>query len=127
MSSWQIFFWGVVNVRILGVVNVRLANNLTPREGHLVRLYFGVIRPSMVSLKIFLLLDQDLVAPAQYWHDPFNQTHFLVKKKRRQYSFVSEQVNLQSGSHYLADLNNEREAKNETYKEVATRKIKETE
>ena len=38
MSSWQMFFWGggkcpnwgVVNVRILGVVNVRLANNLTP-------------------------------------------------------------------------------------------------
>merc|ERR1711952_482685 len=24
------FFWGVGNVRILGVVNVRLANNLTP-------------------------------------------------------------------------------------------------
>ena len=38
MSSWQMFFFGggkcpnlgVVNVRILGVVNVRLANNLTP-------------------------------------------------------------------------------------------------
>ena len=25
---------------------------------------------------------------------------------------------IQSGSHYLADLNNERESKNETYKEV---------
>ena len=24
---------------------------------------------------------QDLVAPAQYWHDPFNQTHFLVDKR----------------------------------------------
>ena len=87
------------------------------------RLYFGVIQPSVVSLKIFELLDQDLVAPAQYWHDPFNQTHFLVKTERRQ-SFVSDQINLQSGSHYLADLNNEREAKNETYKEVATRNIK---
>ena len=38
LSSWQKFFFGggkcpnlgVVNVRILGVVNVRLANNLTP-------------------------------------------------------------------------------------------------
>ena len=38
MSSWQMFVFGggkcpnlgVVNVRILGVVNVRLANNLTP-------------------------------------------------------------------------------------------------
>ena len=38
LSSWQMFFFGggkcpnlgVVNVRILGVVNVRLANNLTP-------------------------------------------------------------------------------------------------
>ena len=26
------FFWGVGNVRILGVVNVRLANNLTPTK-----------------------------------------------------------------------------------------------
>ena len=76
----------------------------------------------MVSLKIFDLLHQDLVAPAQYWHDPFNQTHFLVKTERR-YSFVADQINLQSGSHYLADLNNEREAKNETYKEVAIQPI----
>merc|ERR1712012_445042 len=40
LFSWQMFFFGggnclnsgVVNVRILGVVNVRLANNLTPLE-----------------------------------------------------------------------------------------------
>merc|ERR1712215_329056 len=42
---------------------------------------------------------QDLVAPAQYWHDPFNQTAFLV------------------GSHYLADINNEKEEHNTDYKE----------
>ena len=41
----------------------------------------------------------------------------------RRLSFVSDQINLQSGSHYLADLNNEREAKNETYKEVAIQPI----
>ena len=40
---------------------------------------------------------QDLVTPAQYWHDPFNQTAFLA------------------GSHYLADINNEREQKNSSY------------
>eukprot|EP00091_Calanus_sinicus_P009782 TRINITY_DN22741_c0_g1_i1.p1 TRINITY_DN22741_c0_g1~~TRINITY_DN22741_c0_g1_i1.p1 ORF type:complete len:279 (-),score=68.94 TRINITY_DN22741_c0_g1_i1:161-997(-) len=43
---------------------------------------------------------QDLVAPAQYWHDPFNQTAFLA------------------GSHYLADINNEREEKNPAYKDA---------
>merc|ERR1712241_2689 len=43
---------------------------------------------------------QDLVAPAQYWHDPFNQTAFLA------------------GSHFLADINNEREEKNPEYKQV---------
>ena len=42
----------------------------------------------------------DLVAPAQYWHDPFNQTAFLA------------------GSHFLADINNEKEDKNPEYKEV---------
>merc|ERR1711990_1400559 len=45
----------------------------------------------LISLGAYEPWIQDLVAPAQYWHDPFNQTHFL------------------SGSHYLADLNNERE------------------
>jgi len=54
----------------------------------------------LISLGAYEPWIQDLVAPAQYWHDPFNQTHFL------------------SGSHYLADLNNERESKNATYKEV---------
>ena len=29
-----------------------------------------------------LSTQQDLVAPAQYWHDPFNQTHFLVLDNR---------------------------------------------
>ena len=31
---------------------------------------------------------------------------------------VLNEKTIQSGSHYLADLNNERESKNETYKEV---------
>ena len=34
-----------------------------------------------IPAKLFHLQNstqQDLVAPAQYWHDPFNQTHFLV-------------------------------------------------
>jgi len=43
---------------------------------------------------------QDLVAPAQYWHDPYNHTAFLA------------------GSHYLADINNEREEKNPAYKDA---------
>jgi len=41
---------------------------------------------------------QDLITPAQYWHDPFNRTGFLA------------------GSHYLADINNEREGKNDDYR-----------
>ena len=68
-----------------------------------------------------LLMTQDLVAPAQYWHDPFNQTHFLVFNNRlRCWPVLSPLIwkAVQSGSHYLADLNNEREWKNETYKEV---------
>ena len=68
-----------------------------------------------------LLMNQDLVAPAQYWHDPFNQTHFLVFNNRlRCWPVLSPLIwkAVQSGSHYLADLNNEREWKNETYKEV---------
>ena len=40
----------------------------------------------------------DLITPAQYWHDPFNRTGFLA------------------GSHYLADINNEREGKNDDYR-----------
>ena len=59
---------------------------------------------------------QDLVAPAQYWHDPFNQTHFLVGNRLSNVLILEKTI--QSGSHYLADLNNERESKNETYKEV---------
>jgi len=54
----------------------------------------------LLSLGAYEPWIQDLVTPAQYWHDPFNQTHFLA------------------GSHYLADINNEREAKNETYRSV---------
>ena len=42
---------------------------------------------------------QDLVAPAQYWHDPLNQTNFVT------------------GSHYLAVVNNEKEDKNSDYKD----------
>merc|ERR1712055_668055 len=41
---------------------------------------------------------QDLITPAQYWHDPLNHTAYV------------------QGSHYLADINNEREEKNEDYK-----------
>ena len=41
----------------------------------------------------------DLIAPAQYWHDPFNHTDFL------------------NGSIYLADINNERDVKRDDYKE----------
>ena len=42
---------------------------------------------------------QDLVAPAQYWHDPTNLTNFV------------------HGSHYLAFVNNEREEKEPLYRE----------
>merc|ERR1712110_356596 len=42
---------------------------------------------------------QDLVAPAQYWHDPLNLTNFV------------------HGSHYLAIVNNEVEEKEVLYKE----------
>ena len=49
-----------------------------------------------VSTIVFIL---DLIAPAQYWHDPFNHTDFL------------------NGSIYLADINNEREAKTDEYRE----------
>ena len=44
---------------------------------------------------------QDLIAPAQYWHDPLNHTLFL------------------SGSHYLADINNEQEEKNSGYRHLS--------
>merc|ERR1712154_27269 len=42
---------------------------------------------------------QDLITPAQYWHNPLNHQEFL------------------NGSHYLADINNERLEKSEEYKE----------
>jgi len=42
---------------------------------------------------------QDLVAPAQYWHDPLNQTNYAM------------------GSHFLAVVNNEKEDKNSFYKD----------
>lgn len=45
----------------------------------------------------------DLIAPAQYWHDPFNHTDFL------------------NGSIYLADINNEREEKRDEYRENLVR------
>ena len=45
------------------------------------------------------IIHSDLIAPAQYWHDPFNHTHFL------------------NGSIYLADINNERAEKREEYRE----------
>ena len=54
LSSWQMFFLGggkcpnlgVVNVRILGVVNVCLANNLTPSQ----KQYFSFPRAFSKSL-----------------------------------------------------------------------------
>ena len=39
-----------------------------------------------------------MITPAQYWHDPFNRTAFIT------------------GSTYLADINNERDEKNESYR-----------
>jgi len=42
---------------------------------------------------------QDLITPAQYWHNPLNNQEFL------------------EGSHYLADINNERQEKNSEYKQ----------
>jgi len=42
---------------------------------------------------------QDLITPAQYWHNPLNHPEFL------------------NGSHYLADINNERLEKNAEYRE----------
>ena len=41
----------------------------------------------------------DLITPAQYWHNPLNNQEFL------------------EGSHYLADINNERQEKNSEYKQ----------
>lgn len=52
----------------------------------------------LLSLGAYEPWIQDLVAPAQYWHDPFNQTNFLA------------------GSHFLADINNELDEKNDLYK-----------
>jgi len=43
---------------------------------------------------------QDLVTPAQYWRDPFNETEFI------------------KGSTFLADINNLKEEKNQQYKDV---------
>ena len=40
------------------------------------------------------------MAPAQYWHDPWNRETFI------------------SGSHFLADINNELEEKNSYYREA---------
>ena len=42
---------------------------------------------------------QDLVTPAQYWHDAFNGTNYSL------------------GSHFLAPINNEVDEKNPDYKE----------
>merc|ERR1712098_132151 len=42
---------------------------------------------------------QDLGAPAQYWNDPLNQTNYIA------------------GSHYLGVVNNEKEDKNQDYKD----------
>ena len=41
---------------------------------------------------------QDLLSPAQYWHDPLNISSYLA------------------GSHYLAPINNELEVINEVYR-----------
>ena len=41
---------------------------------------------------------QDLIAPAQYWHDPLNISSYIA------------------GSHYLAPINNELEVFNEVYR-----------
>ena len=41
---------------------------------------------------------QDLISPAQYWHDPLNISSYLA------------------GSHYLAPINNELEVVNEAYR-----------
>ena len=41
---------------------------------------------------------QDLIAPAQYWHDPLNISSYIA------------------GSHYLAPINNELEVVNEAYR-----------
>lgn len=46
-----------------------------------------------------IILPLDLIAPAQYWHDPFNHTDFLT------------------GSIYLADINNEKDVKSDEYRE----------
>ena len=43
---------------------------------------------------------QKMFTPAQYWHDPFNQPSYVA------------------GSQFLADINNEREEKNQSYKQA---------
>jgi len=45
---------------------------------------------------------QDIVAPAQYWRDPFNHTEFINRSK------------------FLSDLNNMKEEKNAEYKRIIT-------
>ena len=73
----------------------------------------------MISLGAYEPWIQDLVTPAQYWHDPFNQTHFLVGRRRSYRSSFLYHPNglfFQSGSHYLADINNEREEKSPGYR-----------
>ena len=50
--------------------------------------------------------------------------YFVYFKKFRQLMiFCFKEKQFQSGSHYLADLNNERESKNETYKEVLASRL----
>merc|ERR1711936_1244 len=53
----------------------------------------------LLSLGAYEPWIQDLVTPAQYWHDPFNQTNYL------------------EGSHFLSVVNNEKEDKIPEYRD----------
>ena len=52
----------------------------------------------MVFIFIYTFCCIDLIAPAQYWHDPYNHQLYL------------------SSSAFLADINNEKQQKNAGYK-----------
>ena len=75
------------------------AGQEAPQHGRIHPLDTGDLHLHPLNIQVTNPLAQDLITPAQYWHDPLNHTLFL------------------SGSHYLADINNEQEEKNSGYRQ----------